>query len=121
MAVEKVGNKLSKDRRLLNTKDFSPLKSQGKKAQSKHLLVIYITNGRPLSRLGIAVSTRIDKKATGRNTFKRRIREIFRLNIERFSIPLDILVIARNQATECDYATLEREFIGALRYQKVLR
>lgn len=65
-------------------------------------------------RLGITVSTKIDKRAVVRNRIKRLIREVFRKNQRSFQ-GFDIVVIARKNASHLSYKEAEREIIGALR------
>ncbi|MFC1689977.1 ribonuclease P protein component [Pseudomonadota bacterium] len=57
----------------------------------------------PGSRLGMAVSRQIDKKAVGRNRIKRVIRESFRQRFSDRGAPLDIVVLPRREtATVCN-------------------
>ena len=68
------------------------------------------------SRLGVTVTTKIDKRAVVRNRIKRRLREIFRLNRGRLKEPLDLVIVARRGAAACGFAEMERQILGALRY-----
>lgn len=64
--------------------------------------------GLPGSRLGMAVSRQVDKRAVQRNRLKRVIRESFRahyLSSQRFA-HLDIVVLPRKQAVALDNRTL---------------
>ena len=55
------------------------------------------------SRLGMAVSRQIDKKAVGRNRIKRVIRESFRHQFSGKGLLLDIVVLPRREtATICN-------------------
>ena len=65
-------------------------------------------------RLGITVSTKIDKRAVIRNRIKRLVREVFRKNLSRFE-GFDIVVIARKNASHLSYKDAEREILGTLR------
>lgn len=64
--------------------------------------------GLSASRLGMAVSRQVDKRAVQRNRLKRVIRESFRahyLSPQRFA-HLDIVVLPRKQAVALDNRTL---------------
>jgi ribonuclease P protein component len=67
------------------------------------------------SRLAIAVTTKIEKRATRRNKIKRRIREIFRVIRPKLSPPIDIVVVARRGVMDCDFDDYKRELLGSLR------
>ena len=73
------------------------------------------------SRLGLIVTRKVDKRAVGRNLFKRRLREIFRLHREFLSENLDIVVIARSDSIAQEYQELERQFLSALSRAGLLR
>jgi len=60
--------------------------------------------------VGIVVSRKVGKAVT-RNRVRRRIREILR----RLHLPAaDLMVIAKPEAAEADYATLARDLLRAL-------
>jgi ribonuclease P protein component len=58
--------------------------------------------------------------AVQRNLFKRRLREIFRLNQNRLSLGLEIVVIPRKDVAVWDYFELEKRFFGLCERGKVL-
>ena len=58
-------------------------------------------------RLGLAVSRRVDKRAVGRNRIRRIAREVFRTHRDRLP-EMDIVVVARPAAANCDNPTLHR-------------
>jgi len=76
-----------------------------------------------ISRLGMAVSRQIDKRAVGRNRIKRVVRESFRLRYAQSGACLDIIVLPRREsATMCNeklfdslkrhWSRLENQFEG---------
>jgi len=80
-------------------------------------------NQRDGSRLGMAVSRQVDKRAVGRNRIKRIIRESFRSRFGGNGVYLDIVVLPRREtATMCNerlfrslavhWSRLENQFEG---------
>lgn len=67
------------------------------------------------SRLAIAVTTKLEKRATERNKIKRRIREVFRRSRDEFTKPIDLMVIARRGVQSCEFTDYTAELLGALR------
>ncbi len=77
------------------------------------LVVLYCRkNGAEKNRYGITVGSKVGK-AVYRNLVRRRLREIYRLNEERFSPGWDIVAVARTRAKDAPYAELERDFLQA--------
>lgn len=113
--------RLLKRHKLRKKYDFQRLQYEGRKLFSKHFLLVLAPSACENSRLGVAITTKIEKNATKRNKLKRRLRELFRLNRERLSKSVDLLIIARKSASECDFNELKREILGALHYGGFLR
>ncbi len=77
------------------------------------LVVLYCRkNGSKTNRFGITVGTKVGK-AVYRNLIRRRLREIYRLNEDRFPAGWDIVAVARTRAKEAPYAELEKQFLKA--------
>lgn len=111
---------LGPELRLKKRAEFSEIQGKGPKFYTKHFLVLVSPGRTPVSRIGITVTTKIDKRSVARNKLKRRIREIFRLNRYRLRSNFDIVVIARQSSVACSYEDIRREIIGALRYNGFL-
>jgi len=89
---------------------FQRLYSKGKSSAS-HLLVIYCRKTkRNTSRVGITVSKKLGK-AVVRNKIRRRIREIYRTNEDKFLPGFDIVVVARKDSPAATYRDLEKQFL----------
>ena len=117
-------------RRIRHRNDFLRVQSNGSKHSSKHfLLSVAPRAGTPNgliaakeTRLGLTVTKKVDKLATRRNTLKRRLRECFRKARPRFQgPPMDLVVIARDRATECDYEQVRKEFQYLLYQAEILQ
>jgi len=69
-------------------------------------LVLYARkNHTENNRVGITVSKKLGK-AHIRNRMRRRLREVYRLNEEKFLCGWDIVVVARTKAVFADFDTL---------------
>jgi ribonuclease P protein component len=111
---------LGNDARLKLRAEIARCRDQGEKLYSKHFLILVLPSPTSKSRLAIAVTTKIDKRAVVRNLVKRRLREVFRMNRHRFVKPLDLLIVARRNVQECTFEDYQREVLGALRSARLL-
>ena len=69
-------------------------------------LVLYARKNRTATnRVGITVSKKLGK-AVVRNRVRRRIREVYRLNEDRFTPGWDIVIVARSRAVEVSFQKL---------------
>ena len=75
------------------------------------LLVLYARKNRTDgNRVGVTVSKKLGK-AHVRNRTRRRIREVYRLNEEKFQPGWDIVVVARTKAVEAPFEKLTASYI----------
>lgn len=108
--VQRRGLAFSKPSRLLRRAEFRRVYEEGQRRSASLCTVFLRSNGRAQSRLGITVPARVGK-AVRRNRIKRRLREIFRLNLSAIPAGWDIVVNPRGQAAEAEFARLQREFL----------
>ena len=84
------------------------------------LLVLYARKNRLHSnRVGITVSKKLGK-AHIRNRTRRRIREVYRLNEEKFLPGWDIVVVARTKAVDAPFEKLVRSYLNLARKAGIL-
>ena len=100
--------------------DISKCQNTGTKLHCKHFLILFVPSEASTSRLAIAVTTKLEKRASMRNLIKRRIREIFRVVRAEFVKPIDMVVIARRDIQRCEFADFKRELVGAWKAQGLL-
>jgi ribonuclease P protein component len=113
-----------KSQRLLTQSDFNRVFKQGKRVSTPEWTLAYrVRPSAPgrcfVPRLGLSVSRKMGG-AVQRNLFKRRLREIFRLNQGRLSLGLEIVVIPRKEVGLWDYFELEKRFFSLCERGKVL-
>jgi len=107
----------SKSARLRKRSEFLRLSRIGKKIHSPNFVVIYESNERGESRLGITVSGKVGN-AVVRNQIKRLVREFFRRRRQELLQDLDILVIAKKSAADISSAQIEIELGKSLGYRR---
>ncbi len=100
--------------------DIERCQKKGNKLHTKHFLILVSPSDTGESRLAVAVTTKLEKRAVVRNLIKRRIREVFRRARAGFFKPLDLVVVARRGVQLCEYEDYELEILGALTSNKLM-
>ena len=89
--------------------------------QADGLLVLYARRNRATTnRVGITVSTKLGH-AVVRNRVRRRLREVYRLNEEKFAPGWDIVVVARSRAVDASFQALTKSYLNLAKKAGVLR
>ncbi len=101
--------------RLRKKREIERCQKRGEKLHAKHFLLLVYPSDSGESRLAVAVTTKLEKRAVVRNCIKRRIREVFRGSRYGFTRPIDIVVVARKGIQQCEFDDYQREILGALR------
>ena len=84
-------------------------------------LVLYARRNREgLNRVGITVSKKLGH-AVVRNRVRRRLREIYRLNEQRFQPGWDIVVVARVRAVKAPFSKLTASYLSLAEKAGILR
>ena len=80
--------------------------------QANSCLVLYARKNRTqANRVGITVSKKLGK-AVVRNRVRRRLREVYRLNEEKFLPGWDIVIVARSRAVEVSFQKLTESLLS---------
>src|SRR3712207_6803853 len=91
------------------------------RSRANRLLVMYVRpNGLDENRLGISVSKKVGNSVV-RHHLTRLIREAYRLNEDMFDIGWDMVVVARVQAKESDFHSMESALLHIAKLQGVIR
>ena len=84
-------------------------------------LVLYARKNRTdTNRVGITVSKKLGK-AHVRNRTRRRIREVYRLNEDKFQAGWDIVVVARTRAVYAEFDQLVDAYMTAAQKAGILK
>ncbi len=89
---------------------FRRLYRRGDSLANAYFALYVRKNGSAENRMGITVSGKMGC-AVRRNKVRRRIREIYRLNEEKFLAGFDFVVVARTRAMDAPYEKLETAFL----------
>ena len=84
-------------------------------------LVLYTRRNRTdANRVGITVGKKLGK-AHIRNRIRRRIREVYRLNEDRFQPGWDIVVVARSRSVDAPFDKLTKSYLSLAGRAGILR
>ena len=72
------------------------------------------------NRVGITVSKKLGK-AVVRNRVRRRLREVYRLNEDRFLPGYDIVVVARSRCIDADFGRLTQAYLSLAEKAGILK
>lgn len=90
---------LSKLYRMRLSDEFSAVLGRRQTMRGGHVVMYYAPNGRVVARLGLIVGRKADRRAVGRNLFKRIVREAFRavrMELPPFDVVMRPLAQLRN-------------------------
>ena len=84
------------------------------------LLVLYVRKNRSKeNRVGITVSKKLGH-AVVRNRTRRRLREVYRLNEEKFQPGWDLVVVARSRAVDAPFDCLTNSYLSLAKKAGIL-
>lgn len=95
---------------LKENRDFRRLYTKGRSKSSSRLVLYCRKNRLGKNRIGITVSTKLGC-AVKRNRIRRRLREAYRLNEERFEPGNDIVIVVRGKAMDSDFSELTQTLL----------
>ena len=89
--------------------------------QANGYLVLYARKNRTsTNRVGITVSKKLGK-ANVRNRVRRRLREVYRLNEDKFQSGWDIVIVARTRAIHAPFEKLTESYLSAAEKAGILK
>ena len=99
---------------------FQRLYHKGHSCAGKYMVVYCRPNHMGFNRVGYTVSKKLGK-AHVRNRTRRRIREVYRLNEEKFQPGWDIVVVARTRAVEAPFEKLTASYLTLAKKAGILK
>ena len=100
--------------------DFQHVYRNGKSYANKYLVMYVVENNTVKNRLGISVSKKVGNSVV-RHKITRLIRESYRLHENIFNSGLDIVVIARNNASSASYWKIESALLHLAKLHQIIK
>ena len=100
--------------------EFRYVYENGKSYANKYLVMYVVENNTDRNRLGISVSKKVGNSVV-RHRITRLIRESYRLHENIFNSGLDIVVIARNSASEISYEETESALLHLAKLHHIIK
>jgi ribonuclease P protein component len=97
-----------KRERIRSRADFLRAQRRGQKFQTARFLIFVQRTQAPTARVGITVSKKVGG-AVERNRVKRLLREVYRRHKDLFPAGLDVVFVAKREATEARVDTILEE------------
>ena len=113
MSVAEVSLSFPKHLRLLRRSEFRRVYEEGRRRRAPLCTVFYRANGLSHSRLGITVPRAVGKSVL-RNRVKRRLREVFRVNLPALPGGWDIVLNPGERVAAVPFPRLEEEILRLL-------
>ena len=112
---------LKKQSRLNKNKDFAQVFQRGERLYGRYFTLRWLRNNLSYSRFGIIVSLKVDKKAVIRNKIKRRIRAIFKDNLDKLVINCDFLISTRKEIKDLFFQELKEEIQISFQKRRLIK
>jgi ribonuclease P protein component len=103
--------RLARANRLARASDIRRCLTDGRRHRAAHLEIIWTENATGHPRMGLIVP-RFQSSAVARNRLRRRLKEIWRREIQARQPAWDVLVRARPAAYQADFGLLKDELLA---------
>ena len=100
---------LPKANRLHKDKEIKRLAQTGKTFFLPQLIIKHLENKEGVTKIGFVVSTKVDKRAVVRNKLARQLREATKGFLPKLLPGHSVLIIAKKQALELEFAELKKQ------------
>jgi ribonuclease P protein component len=97
--------------RLARASDIRSCLAHGMRRRYEHLDVIWMDNSTGRPRVGLIVP-KFQSSAVARNRLRRRLREIWRRDLQSSQSGWDVIIRARREAYQADFAALRSELLA---------
>lgn len=91
---------------LRKNNEFQQVYRKGTSFANRYLVMYVMDNGLEINRVGISVSKKVGNSVV-RHRVKRLVKEAYRLQEEKFHRGLDVVVIARVTAKDCNFDKID--------------
>ncbi|MTI49789.1 ribonuclease P protein component [Sporosalibacterium faouarense] len=105
---------------LRNNKDFRNVYDKGKSFANRYLVMFYLKNNMEISRVGFSVTKKLGN-AVVRNKVKRRMKESYRINSNKFRNGYDIVFLSRVKAKDANFKEIESAILHIGKLAKLIK
>ena len=109
---------MKKTEGLKKNTDFRRAYNKGTSKGNKYLVMYILENNLNINRYGISVSKKVGNSVV-RHHLTRLLRESYRLHEEMFSSGLDIVVVVKPGACNCNYSEIESALLHLARLHNI--
>lgn len=95
--------------RLKKKLHFDYLIENKKKISTDYFLLFYTDCKENERKVAFSVGKKVSKKAVERNTLRRRLKEVFRINQHNINKRYDMLIIAKPEMLKCSFDQLNKD------------
>lgn len=110
---------MEKKYRLRKNLEFRKVYNNGKNFWNRNLVLYIRKNDLEETRLGLTITKKIGN-AVVRNKIRRRLKEIYRLNLYRVKSGYDLIIIPKKNVVNISYKELENALIHILKISGML-
>ncbi len=104
---------------LKKNSDFQTVYQKGKSKGNRLLVMYVVENHQQINRIGISISKKVGNSVV-RHHFCRLVRESYRLHEEIFNSGLDIVVVAKKNASDASYAEVESALLHLAKLHNIV-
>lgn len=105
---------MEKRYRLRKNKDYQRVYRKSKRVYNRDLTILLMKNGLNTRRFGFTLSKKFGK-ANKRNKVRRKLKEIIRLNIDRFDNGYDYVIIPKSRLIDMTYQEITKTLFHCLK------
>ena len=106
--------------KLRNNMEFKKVYNGGKNYWNRNLVLYVRKNNMENSRIGYSITKKIGNSVV-RNKVRRRVKEIYRLNVNNIKSGYDIILIPKKNIVDISYKELESAMLHILKLSKVYK
>lgn len=110
---------MDKKYRLRKNSEFRYVYDKGKSYANKYIVMFFIKNNYDYNRIGFATTKKLGNSVV-RSKFKRRMKESYRLNTNKFKQGYDIIFLSRANAKDITYRQIESAILHLGKISKLL-
>jgi ribonuclease P protein component len=106
---------LKKINRISSKKEFLEIKNKGKLFGSPIFGVLILKKEDEFKKFGFIISKKISKRAVDRNKIKRRMAEVLKNNLDKFSLGTRMIFLVKKEILNKKIEEIEKEIVKIIK------